>query len=175
MPSEHTPENTDINDSDTEDQQKSRIDRLVQSLRQIPERLSSTETCKHEDYEGTVNYDENSIWHLKETYLKGEPYWTETDAAFGKTRERVKEFRCLGCGEERTVTTGEVLEYKWKDDMTTEEISDLRDEADSGSYYNGWLWWEDNVWDGDAKEVATRLDWIRDVGYTKWKKGGFKD
>lgn len=166
---------TESTSSEREDEQ-SRLKRLMKGLKQIPSRLTSTNrSCKHEEFDGTVNYDENSIWHLQDSYLRGDAYWTQTDAAFAKTHERVKEFRCLGCGEERTVTTGEVLEYHWKDEMDTEELKEMREKTNTGSYYNGWLWWEDNVWDGNVKDVATRMDWIRDVGYTAWKKGGFDD
>ena len=157
-------------------EQQGPLKKVIQSLRFIPSRLSSSEeTCKHEEFDATVNHDEERIWHLQDTYLQGDKYWTQTDAAFAKTRTRVKEFRCLGCGERRTITTGEVLEYHWKSEMSTEELAKMREKANTGGYYNGWLWWEDNIWEGNPKDVATRLDWIRNIGDTSWKEGGFND
>jgi len=153
------------------------VGRLRTAAAQITRRLSSAEQpkCKHEGFDATVDYDENNMWHLQDTYLRGDTYWTATDAAFGKTRGRVKEFRCLGCGEERTITTGEVLEYRWKDEMTTEEIAEMHEQTNSGSWFNGCLWWEDNVWGGEATDVASPMQWHIDIGYTEWKEDSEPD
>jgi hypothetical protein len=130
---------------------------------------SDKPVCRHETHDIFPDEDE-SIWCLVDSYLKGEPYWTAHDAAFLKTRERVKEFRCFGCGEQRTITTGEVIGVRWKADMTTEELAEMHEQTNGGSWYNGKLWWEDNEWDGDVIDVATDLDWRIDVGYTEWKE-----
>ena len=153
------------------------VARLRTEVAQITKRLSSAQQpkCKHTEFDATVDYDENNMWHLQDTHLKGDTYWTATDAAFFKTRERVKEFRCFGCGERRTIKTGERIEVHWKDDLTTDEIAELHEKVGGGSWFNGRLWWEDNVWDGDAVEVATPMQWHIDIGYTEWKEGSEPD
>ena len=85
-------------------------------------------------------------------------------------QKKVQEFKCFGCGEEKTLTSGEVTEVKWKEDMTSDEIAEMHEQTNSGSWYNGQLWWEHNRWEGDAGKVATGSAWVRDIGYTKWKR-----
>jgi hypothetical protein len=154
-----------------------RVQNLMRSMREIPSRIkssvSSEKVCRHKELESPVSYEDERIWQLVDSYLNGDVYWTATDAAFGKTRERVKEYKCLGCGEETTIKTGEVLEYVWKEDMRKEALAHMRDIATTGSWCNGRMWWEDNVWEGDAKDVATRHDWMLHIGYNDWKDGGF--
>lgn len=161
-----------------EESKINRVQELMRSMEKIPGRIkssfSSDNVCRHEKLDSPVRYEEERIWELVDSYLNGDVYWTATDAAFGKTRERVKEYKCLGCGEETTIKTGEVLERVWKEDMRKEAIAHMRDIATTGSWYNGRMWWEDNIWEGDAKDVATRHDWMLHIGYTDWKKGGFK-
>lgn len=125
--------------------------------------------CTHEGQNLCPTEDHN-IWHVKDSYLEGESYWTATDAAFTKCRTRVKEYKCFGCGEERTISTGEIIEVRWKEDMNTEEIAEFHEKAKTGSWYNGQMWWEDTVWDGDPGEVAPPLAWQVDIGYTAWKE-----
>lgn len=165
-------------DATGKESESSRVQELMASMEKIPGRIkssfSSDDVCRHEKLDTPVIYDEERIWELVDSYLTGDVYWTATDAAFGKTRERVKEYKCLGCGEETTITTGEVLERVWKEDMRKEAIAHMRDIATTGSWYNGRMWWEDNVWEGDAKDVATRHDWMLHIGYNDWKDGGFK-
>jgi len=159
---------TDTN-TDSEKEQ-TRLERIKHLLGKLSTYLpSSEETCYHKEIEGVVDHDEESIWHLQDTYLKGDPYWGETDAAFSKLRERVKHYRCLGCGEKTTIKTGEVITYRWKSEMTAEEIREMREQVDCGSWYNGRLWWEHNVWEEDVFNVATEFDRRLGVGYTKWK------
>lgn len=125
--------------------------------------------CKHERDDIWPDEDKR-IWHLEDTYLRDRRYWSERDAAFVELRERVKELRCFGCGEQRTIDTAEMTgNVRWKADMDADEIAEMREETNAGSYYNGTLWWEDNVWDGDAEDVATQIDWLSDIGYQGWK------
>lgn len=119
---------------------------------------SGPRECKHEEDDIWPDEDER-IWHLEDSYLKDRRYWCEEDAAFVELRERVKELRCFGCGEQRTIETGEMTgNVRWKADMDTDEIAKMREETNCGSYHNGRLWWEDNVWNGDVEDVATQLD-----------------
>ena len=148
--------------------------RLTNPTTETQQTTSTDQTCKHEEIESPVQYEDERIWHVTDTYLESDVYWTATDAAFAKTKTRVIEYKCLGCGEEKTITTGEALEYVWKENMRKEAIAHMRDIATTGSWYNGKLWWEDNIWDGNAKHVATRHDWMNHLGYTGWKHGGYE-
>jgi len=148
-----------------------KLDRVRSILTEGTKRVlgKSEPQCKHITDQIHPKEDE-SIWHLQESYLEGEPYWSAHDAAFVKLRERVKKLKCLGCGEERTIKSGEVINIKWKENLSTEELAALHEETSSGSWFNGDLWWEDNVWDGDPKDVATDFQWYKDIGYTDWKE-----
>lgn len=140
---------------------------VVERLRSLVGGTASE--CKHER-ESIWPDEEERIWHLEDSYLKDRRYWSEHDAAFVELRERVKKFRCFGCGERRTIETGEMTgNVRWKADMDAEEVAEMREETSSGSFWNGILWWEDTVWDGDVEDVATTIDWESDIGYQDWK------
>lgn len=129
--------------------------------------------CPHDaSVLSTNEHDVWENWTLRDSYTRGETYWTENDAAFVETREAVYEFQCDMCGEEHTILTGDGTgTIIWKDELTTEELAQRREDAQTSAFYNGRLWWETTQWDGTPEDVATSYDWVIDIGYQRWKEG----
>ena len=104
------------------------------------------ELCKHERNDIWPSEDA-AIWHLREKNY-GHTYFSENDAGYVELEAVKKHFKCLGCGEEKTIETGEKTgRVKWKDELSREELSDMREDVMVGGFFNGFdskLWRERN-------------------------------
>lgn len=103
------------------------------------------EKCKHERMDKWPTDDDTEIWAEIDSYLEGEPYWATEDACFNKMRHKVLEFKCRGCGKEKTIQTAEVVDRVWKEDLTESARQTLHQKSTCGAWYNGTRWWERNM------------------------------